>query len=570
MPCTDITVIERGNNATGLQTRHTYNNVRTAGHGPPAEDWDRLRPIIRSLYIDEKRILKDVIEVMTAKYNHKATTKMYKTRMKQWGDFDKHNRSSDMHFVLRKKRERDVIGKKSAFMVRNKKVTAREIARYSARKMYSGSILQEQVPDASTPDHIVCFTPSTTSDAENDNENAREEPIKDVVPIARSAHLKPLKRRKLNTFDHVSSSIDMAQCRRYHPVRAVLYTSIPLILAPPDTLLKHETLFANISSYFKGSIEGKIWFLSARGRYDSVYGNTIEPLDFLILCELAVSNFKKGSNVDGRRLLSKLCSILPRMLREQNLRLLEVIIDTYLELAQQGFVGISAMLQDYVRKLAQSVLCDRPVWQQICISISTPDPESSEIMTRSWQCILDMTKRTTGPFSFESIRSEINLIWQTHRTDSPHQESLLRELLIKYENGTNTLNDVGVYMATYCVDSLLDQGKYSEAETLLGGSLQRAQRCRCLTKMREARSLATLAQIQYLQHKHEPAEENVRLAINLYRQEYEMDGTVVIFYNLLEGWLREWGRYGEADELSGKLEDFGREDDVSVSLLLTQ
>ena len=449
-------------------------------------------------------------------------------------------------------------------------MTAREIARYASRKIHSGSILQEKVPDASSPDHIVCFTPSTTSDAENDNENAREQPTKDVVPVARSAHMRPLERRKLYTFDHVSSSIDMAPCPKHYLLRAVPYTSIPLILTPPDTLFKHEALLANISSYFKGSIEGEIWFLSARGRYDSVCDNTIEPLDFHILCELAVSNFRKGSNVDGRRLLSKLCSILPMMLREQNLRLLEIIIDTYHELTQQGFVGICAMLQDYVRKLAQSVLCERPVWQQICISISLPDPESSEIMTRSWQCILDMTKRTTGPFSFESIRSETNLIWQTHRTDSPHQESLLRELLTKYENGTNTLNDAGVHMATYCADSLLDQGKYSEAETLLGGSLQRAQRCRCLTKMWEARSLATLAQIQYLQHKHEPAEENVRLAISLYRQEYEMDGTVVRFYNLLEGWLREWGRYGEADELSGKLEDFGREDDVSVSLLLTQ
>jgi hypothetical protein len=495
---------------------------------------------------------------------------MYKTRMKQWGDFDKHKRSSDMRFVLRKKRERDVIGKKSAFMVRNKRITAREIARYVARKINSESVLQEQVQDASTPDHIVCFTPSTTSDAENDNENAREPATKDVVPMARSAHLRPLEIRKLSTFDSLSSCMDMVPRQKHRLVRAVQYASIPLVLTPPDTLLRHEVLFADISSYFKGSIESEIWFLSARGRYDSVYGNTIEPLDFHILCDLAVSNFRKGSNVDGRRLLSKLCSILPVMLREQNLRLLEIIIDTYLGLTQQGFVGICAMLQDYVRKLAQSVLCDRPVWQQICLSISLPDPESSEIMTRSWQCILDMTKHTTGPYSFESIRSETNLICQIYHTDSPHQELLLRELLTKYENGTSKLNDAGVHMADYCADSMLDQGKHSEAETLLGGSLRRAQRFGYLTKMREARSLANLAQIQYLQHKIDPAEENLRYAINLYRQEYGMDGTVVRFYDQLQGWLREWGRHGEADELSEKLEDFWRQDDISINFLLSE
>jgi hypothetical protein len=73
MLCTDITVTERGDNAVGPQARHTYHSALTAGHGPSTEDWDRLRPIIRSLYIEENRILNDVIKVMTAKYNHKAT-----------------------------------------------------------------------------------------------------------------------------------------------------------------------------------------------------------------------------------------------------------------------------------------------------------------------------------------------------------------------------------------------------------------------------------------------------------------------------------------------------------------
>ena len=313
------------------------------------------------------------------------STKMYKTRVKQWGDFDKHKRASDMRLVVRKKRERDVVGKKSAFVVRNNRITAREIARYVARKINSESVLQEQVQDVSTPDHIVCFTPSTTSDAENDDENAREPANKDFMPTARSAYLRPLEIRKLNTFDSLSSCMDMVPRQKHRPVRAVQCTSIPLVLTPPDTLLKHEVLFADISSYFKGAIESKIWVLS-----------------------------------------------------------------------------------------------DRPVWQQICLSISLPDPESSAIMTRSWQCILDMTKRTTGPYSFESIRSETNLICQIYHNDSPHQELLLRELLTKYENGTNKLNDAGVHVADYCADSMLDQGKYSEAETLLGGSLRQAQRFGCL------------------------------------------------------------------------------------------
>lgn len=42
-------------------------------HGPSADDWERLRPVIRRLYIDEGHTLKDVMNIMADKYGHKAT-----------------------------------------------------------------------------------------------------------------------------------------------------------------------------------------------------------------------------------------------------------------------------------------------------------------------------------------------------------------------------------------------------------------------------------------------------------------------------------------------------------------
>lgn len=40
--------------------------------GPSNDDWERLRPVIESLYIDENRTLKDVIRIMTNEHSHKG------------------------------------------------------------------------------------------------------------------------------------------------------------------------------------------------------------------------------------------------------------------------------------------------------------------------------------------------------------------------------------------------------------------------------------------------------------------------------------------------------------------
>ncbi|KAG8157721.1 hypothetical protein KVR01_012383 [Diaporthe batatas] len=55
------------------------------GGGPSISDWSRHRETIRRLYIDEKRKLKEVMDIMATEHNLVASPKMYKVRMKQWG-----------------------------------------------------------------------------------------------------------------------------------------------------------------------------------------------------------------------------------------------------------------------------------------------------------------------------------------------------------------------------------------------------------------------------------------------------------------------------------------------------
>ena len=37
------------------------------------QDWERVRPVIRQLYVEEDRTLKEVMGIMATKYGHRAT-----------------------------------------------------------------------------------------------------------------------------------------------------------------------------------------------------------------------------------------------------------------------------------------------------------------------------------------------------------------------------------------------------------------------------------------------------------------------------------------------------------------
>ncbi len=46
---------------------------------------------------------------------------MYRTRIRKWG-IDKNNKATEVAHMLRLKKQRDVLGKKSSFFIRNRPV----------------------------------------------------------------------------------------------------------------------------------------------------------------------------------------------------------------------------------------------------------------------------------------------------------------------------------------------------------------------------------------------------------------------------------------------------------------
>jgi hypothetical protein len=151
---------------------------------PTAEDRERYRPLIKSLYVDQRMKLKEVVSIMSSQHGHNATSvylvltnqyqltyhslKMYKDRIRKW-KLDKKHKEGDMLAILRKQTERNAVGIASSFRVRGQPVTIEEVFRYLKRKK---NVRDEEAYNAPTPSDVSCRTPSPAPvlvPPENDN-----------------------------------------------------------------------------------------------------------------------------------------------------------------------------------------------------------------------------------------------------------------------------------------------------------------------------------------------------------------------------------------------------------------
>ncbi|EFZ00712.1 hypothetical protein MAA_03308 [Metarhizium robertsii ARSEF 23] len=122
----------------------------------PAEAWEQFKGTIRSLYLEERKPLKEVMAIMAEKYNFQATPKMYKTRFSQWG-FVKNNTEEEVKKLLSMKFQRDAEGKVSEF-VRNGRVV--NLGTYLKRKGVTEYDLVDFELSADLPAHVRCRTPT--------------------------------------------------------------------------------------------------------------------------------------------------------------------------------------------------------------------------------------------------------------------------------------------------------------------------------------------------------------------------------------------------------------------------
>ncbi|KAF5024116.1 hypothetical protein F66182_3818 [Fusarium sp. NRRL 66182] len=126
----------------------------------PSAEWEKKRPIIAKLYQEEKRPLREVMEVLEREHGFTATVKMYKSRIWKWG-LDKKLKSDEVLAILILRTEREAQGKTSEFTIRGQPVDLDNINRYIRRN--PGLVARFRagvVPSIQTTLEVQCRTPS--------------------------------------------------------------------------------------------------------------------------------------------------------------------------------------------------------------------------------------------------------------------------------------------------------------------------------------------------------------------------------------------------------------------------
>ncbi|KAM0327681.1 hypothetical protein ACHAQA_005975 [Verticillium albo-atrum] len=126
----------------------------------PTEVWETKRPLITRLYQEEKKSLREVMEIMERDYHFVATVKMYKSRIWKWG-LDKKLKGDEVLAILILKRDRDALNRPSEFRIRGQLVDFENIRRYVKRNpALMAKLRAGHAPNIQTTREVTCRTPS--------------------------------------------------------------------------------------------------------------------------------------------------------------------------------------------------------------------------------------------------------------------------------------------------------------------------------------------------------------------------------------------------------------------------
>lgn len=197
-------------------------------------------------------------------------------------------------------------------------------------------------------------------------------------------------------------------------------------------------------------------------------------------------------------------------------------------------------------------------WGQILRLLGKIDLDSSEgAIARAWECITDACDRKLSSQSPLAVSIRLDYIKRVCAINNHSEEERLLQKLLKElpKEGIPSLAIPRVKLNL--AHNMSRQGHYLKAETL---ALQ-VQQLLCRDAIHDeehAKRIECLKIIAYNQFKRgcsEHAEENMRKAITMIVNKLGPHHSWVSeFKNVLEDWLRGWGRVEDADELWKEIE----------------
>ncbi|CZR64437.1 uncharacterized protein PAC_14335 [Phialocephala subalpina] len=543
---------------------------------PTPEDWERHRSIIKRLYVDENKKLKELAAIMVSQHGHNATIRMYRDRIKKW-KLEKKNKESDMFAILRKHTERSAIGKRTSFRVRGQVVTMDQVHQYLKRKR---SLRDQEAYDAPTSSDVSCRTPSPISmdiTTEKDAQIITAEYFSGLSQPTQIGKTFPpftsndVGATEIDGMDSVSTSFFVEDEHILQMTLHDMYTllspgsGIPRSPCVPQTILILERLLLTIKMYVAGCFENGTWITGEDGLCtvvppDARIISTDAPFTLTDYCEIAITFLNRGMLVEFRRIISKAFNLVKDLVRDEHPRGLDSLMDILLYFMRQGCPEIVGLLRKYLSEMAGNLhKREHPwtrIWQLVCM---LEQASLEQAFIQSWKCAVDGFKTALGPSHRSSLDANIDFISRVNNNlDAEH---LLRKLLSQYKDRSIVETQQILRIMISLGWSLFHQGRYIESEELGLDAFAQAKERVLFASMIVA--LELIASCQYKENKDALAEGNIRLLIEMVVNEWGVDHPVAIDnMALLETWLWKWGREEECHVLKAKVDEAIGKDDV--------
>ena len=320
------------------------------------------------------------------------------------------------------------------------------------------------------------------------------------------------------------------------------------VFHPPSTpkaLFVPESLFRNIKVYFENSCRNML--LDNHGTLVDPNGTEVQNdlcNDFDSYCFTATMFAERSSHEEFRHALSKASALIEKILRAEHPRTLACFLEVFIHLMQTGLPDVAFFLRDFIKRMSAKITLEGQPWGQICRLLGELDSESLyQAMAQIWKCTVDTFESELETLGRLVVSIRLDYIKRVYGfSNYLEEEWLLRDVLAQF-NGIPRIPTPRVKLNL--AHNLNKQGRHDEAEEIAQEVLSLLQEYEMYAKRNyeKIECKKIIARSQFNQRKALVAEQTMREAIRMIVDQGGIKHPWVLeFMNVLEGWLRNWGR----------------------------
>lgn len=325
--------------------------------------------------------------------------------------------------------------------------------------------------------------------------------------------------------------------------------------SPPQTLSIPERLFHDIKVYLEGSsrqmiFDGNEILLSLD---NTEFRNSLCN-DFDSYCFTATMLKEKGLSVEFGYTLEKAFDLVRPVLQANHPRTLACFFEVLIHLIQNGLIDVALLLRSFIKEMSVHIEGKIDIFGQIYRLLNEVDPASLvDVMAEGWRCATNVFDDVLGPSHRLAVSVRLDYLKRVTINNYPDEERLLRDLLSRFGGSPRHATPRVMFNLA---QNLNRQGRHDEAGKIAldVSTMLRQHRIYAGRDSERIESLKILSHSQFHQGKASEAECAIQQAIHLIEDLWgQQHPWVVEFMNVLESWLRCWGREEDANVLRGKI-----------------